>query len=154
MRYLESVKGAHIMRHIKRLTVVFAMALLVVASRSARADEYDESMIFTFSGPVEVPGVVLPAGTYQFKLADPDTDRNVVQILSNDGSQVYATLLTMPNDSVSATDDPIVRLEERPAGSPEAIRAICYPNATGMEFVYPAAPNATGGEARVVHGTR
>jgi hypothetical protein len=109
-------------------------------------------MIFTFSGPVEVPGVVLPAGTYQFKLADPDTDRNVVQILSNDGSQVYATLLTMPNESVTATDDPIVRLEERPAGSPEAIRAICYPGATGMEFVYPADRN--GGEAHVVHGTR
>ena len=152
MRYLESVKGAHIMRHIKKLTVVFAMALLVLASRSARADEYDESMIFTFSGPVEVPGVVLPAGTYQFKLADPDTDRNVVQILSNDGSQVYATLLTMPNESVTATDDPIVRLEERPAGSPEAIRAICYPGATGMEFVYSADRN--GGEAHIVHGTR
>ena len=47
------------MRHIKNLTVVFAMSMLVLASRSARADEYDESMTFTFSGPVEVPGVVL-----------------------------------------------------------------------------------------------
>ena len=140
------------MRHIKKLTVVLAMALLVLASRSARADEYDESMTFTFSGPVKVPGVVLPAGTYQFKLADPDTDRNVVQILSNDGSHVFATLLTIPDESVTTTDDPIVRLEERPAGSPEAIRAICYPGATGMEFVYSADRN--GGEARVVHGTR
>jgi hypothetical protein len=152
MRHLESVKGAHIMRHVRNITVVLAMALLVLAPRSARADEHDESMTFTFSGPVEVPGAVLPAGTYQFKLADPDTDRNVVQILSTDGSQVYATLLTMPNESVTATDDPIVRLEERPAGSPEAIRAICYPGATGMEFVYPADRN--GGEARVMHGTR
>ena len=50
------------MRYIKNITVVLAMALLVLAFRSARADEYDESMTFTFSGPVEVPGVVLPAG--------------------------------------------------------------------------------------------
>ena len=140
------------MCHIKKLTVVFAMVLLVLASRSARADEYDESMTFTFRGPVEVPGAVLPAGTYQFKLADPDRDRNVVQILSHDGSQVYATLLTMPNESVTATDDPIVRLEEQPAGSPEAIRAICYPGATGMAFVYQGDRN--GGEAHIVHGTR
>ena len=80
------------MRYVKTLSVVFAVALLVLAPRTARADAYNQSMIFTFSGPVAIPGVVLPAGTYQFKLADPGTEANVVQILSDDGSQVYATL--------------------------------------------------------------
>ena len=138
MRYLESVKGAHIMRHIKKLTVVFAMALLVLASRSARADEYDQLMILTFSGPVQVPGVVLPAGTYQFKLADPDTARSVVEIRSEDGSQVYATQLTTPVARPTPTDKPVVTFNEpAAAGSPDTIRSIFYPGeTTGMQFVY------------------
>ena len=56
-------------------------------SRSARADEFDRLMVITFSGPVEVPGEVLPAGTYQFKLADPNGDRSLLKIRSGDGSQ-------------------------------------------------------------------
>ena len=73
------------------------MALFVFASWTARADEFDQLMVITFSGSVQVPGAVLPAGTYQFKLADPNGDRNVVEIRSADGSKVYATLLTIPD---------------------------------------------------------
>ncbi len=125
------------MRNVKRVTFILVVALLVVASRSARADEFDRLMVITFSGPVEVPGAVLPAGTYQFKLADPNGDRNVVEIRSDDGSKVYATLLTIPDERSTPTDDPVVTFEERAAGSPEAIRALFYPGeTTGMEFVY------------------
>src|SRR5882672_6442140 len=118
-----SLKGAFIMRDITRITFVLAVALFVLASRTARADEFDRLMVITFSGSVEVPGAVLPAGTYQFKLADPDGDRNVVEIRSADGSKVYATLLTIPNERATPTDQPVVTFEERPAGCPEAIRA-------------------------------
>src|SRR6266849_3163761 len=108
-----SLKGAFIMRYVKRITFVLAVALFVVTSRSARADEFDRLMVITFSGPVEVPGAVLPAGTYQFKLADPNGDRNVVEIRSSDRSKVYATLLTIPDERSTPTDDPVVTFEER-----------------------------------------
>jgi hypothetical protein len=36
----------------------------------AKADDFNQEVIFTFSGPVEIPGSVLPAGTYVFTLAD------------------------------------------------------------------------------------
>jgi hypothetical protein len=36
--------------------------------QSAKADDWDQKTIFTFSGPVEIPGQVLQAGTYVFKL--------------------------------------------------------------------------------------
>jgi hypothetical protein len=36
----------------------------------ALADEWNQKTIVTFSGPVEIPGQVLDAGTYVFKLAD------------------------------------------------------------------------------------
>lgn len=43
----------------------------------ALADEWDQKTIVNFNGPVEVPGRVLPAGTYVFKLADSSSDRNI-----------------------------------------------------------------------------
>jgi hypothetical protein len=36
---------------------------------TAHADELDQTTILTFSQPVEIPGQVLPAGTYVLKLA-------------------------------------------------------------------------------------
>jgi hypothetical protein len=126
------------MRYVKKITFVVAAVLFVLGSRAARADESDKLMVFTFSGPVEVPGAVLPAGTYEFKLADPDGDRSVLQILNEDGSKVYATLETIPEERSTATGDPVVTFEEHAAGSPEAIRAVFYPGeTTGMEVIYP-----------------
>ena len=60
----------------------------------------------TFSGPIEIPGVhltgwkVLPAGTYVFKVLDSQSDRHIVQILSKDETDVYATILAIPNYAV------------------------------------------------------
>jgi hypothetical protein len=127
------------MRHVKKITCAFAIALAVLAAQSARADESNQLMIFTFSNPVQVPGVVLPAGTYQFKLAIPDTDRHTLEILSEDGTHSYATLATIPDERATPTDEAVVTFKEGAAGSPEAIRTIFYPGElTGMEFVYPA----------------
>jgi hypothetical protein len=126
------------MRNVKALAFVFIAAVSVFASQSVRADEFDQEMVLKFSGPVEVPGIVLPAGTYTFKLADSFSSSNVVEILNDDGSRVYATLLTIPDERSTPTYEPVVTFEERAKGSPEAIRSIFYPGSTiGMEFVYP-----------------
>jgi hypothetical protein len=127
------------MSYVRTIALVSALALVVLAPRSARADEFNRLMIVTFSGPVAVPGAVLPAGTYQFKIADPTNgDPNVVEIRSEDGSKVYATLLTIPAQRTTPTDAPVVTFEARAAGSPEAIRTVFYPgDITGIEFVYP-----------------
>jgi hypothetical protein len=42
----------------------------VLLPRTAAADERDKRTIVTFSQAVEIPGKVLPAGTYVFRLAD------------------------------------------------------------------------------------
>jgi hypothetical protein len=110
----------------------------VVLSPRAPADIADRKTVVTFSAPVEVPGKVLPAGTYVFKTLDTAGSRNVVQILDKDEKQVYATILAVPNYRLDPPEKPIISFEERPSGSPEAIKAWFYPGDNyGAEFVYP-----------------
>lgn len=109
-----------------------------VAASSAHADEWDQKTVLTFSQPVEIPGRVLPAGTYMFKLADLMGDRHIVQIFNADGSQIIATIMAIPDYRLKSTDQTVIKFGEVPAGSPETIRAWFYPgNTVGQEFVYP-----------------
>jgi hypothetical protein len=109
----------------------------LVSASSARADEWDKKTILTFSQPFEIPGHVLPAGTYMFKLNDTMSDRHVVQVFNADGSKIFATILAIPNYRLKVTDGTTIRFREMPAGQPEAIRAWFYPGrSVGEEFVY------------------
>jgi hypothetical protein len=128
-------------------TTAFGLALMVaVFSPVANASEWNHKTVMTFSAPVEIPGVhlkgwgVLPAGTYVFKVLDSQTDRHIVQIFNQDETQIYATILAIPNYRLKATDKTVVTFRERPAGEPEALRAWFYPGRNwGEEFVYPKA---------------
>src|SRR5208283_5430121 len=125
-------------------TTVFSFALMgAVFSPGAKADDWNRKTTFTFSGPVEIPGVhlqgwaVLPSGTYVFKILDSQSDRHIVQIFSADEKTVYATILAIPNYRLKGTDKTVMTFRERPAGEPEALRAWFYPGSnSGEEFVY------------------
>jgi hypothetical protein len=129
------------------ITSAFCLALTAaVFSPAARADDWNRKTVMTFSGPVEIPGVhlkgwgVLPAGTYVFKILDSQSDRHIVQIFNKDETEVYATVLAIPNYRLKATNKTVVTFRERPAGEPEALRAWFYPGRNwGEEFVYPKA---------------
>jgi hypothetical protein len=115
-----------------------AAALTVAVAPGARADEWNKKTILTFSGPVQVPGATLPAGSYVFKLADIPGNRHVVQVFDKDEKKIYTTMLAVPNERLEPTDEPVVLFAERAAGSPQAIKVWYYPgNRTGNEFVYP-----------------
>jgi LPXTG-motif cell wall-anchored protein len=104
----------------------------------AIADEWDQKTIFTFSGPVEIPGQVLSPGTYVFKLADSSSDRIVVQVFSKNEKHLYGTFLSIPDQRLRPAGKPIITFDERAAGSPEAVRAWFYPGEDlGHQFVYP-----------------
>lgn len=120
------------------IPAVAAAVLALLSATSARADTWNQLTYFTFSAPVEIPGVALPAGTYMFKLADTEESRNVIQVFNKDGSKVYATFLAIPDERMTPADKPVVTFEETPVGTPEAIKAWFYPGDTiGHEFVYP-----------------
>jgi hypothetical protein len=106
-----------------------------------RADEWNKETTVDFSGPVEVPGKVLPAGKYVFKIADSESNRNTVEIFSEDANgreNLMATILAVPDYRETTPDKPVFQFEERAAGSPKAIHSWFYPGEnTGWEFVYP-----------------
>lgn len=136
--YLEwyEVKEAKLMRVMK--AVCCAAIVTMMAAPSVRADQWDKKTILTFSGPVQIPGATLPAGSYVFKLADLSGNRHVVQVFDKDQKKIFATLLAIPNDRMEASDDPVVMFAERPAGSPQAVKVWYYPGERiGNEFVYP-----------------
>jgi hypothetical protein len=104
----------------------------------ARADTWNHKTKIEFSEPVQLPGKVLPAGTYIFKLMDSASDRHIVQVFNKEQSQIEGTFLTIPDKRLKATGKTVIRFAERPAGSPEALKAWFYPGARwGEEFVYP-----------------
>jgi hypothetical protein len=130
------------MKTARKLGLLFCMAILIVTfSSSAKADNFDKLTIFTFSASVELPGdVVLSPGSYVFKLLDNPGNRNIVQILDRDQSQVYATILTVPTERPRPTDNTVVEFYETADGPQNALKAWFYPGETsGQEFVYPRA---------------
>src|SRR6266403_510871 len=103
---------------------------------AAHADAWDLTTKLTFSQPVQVPGKVLPAGTYLFRLANSD-DRHIVQVFSSDRKVLYATLMANPTLRQEPSGESVVTFAEQGPGKPEALLKWFYPGeATGNEFVY------------------
>jgi hypothetical protein len=120
------------------LTMLFLVGLGALATvPDAKADPWNQKTILTFSGPVQIPGQVLPAGTYVFKLANASS-RHIVQVFNKDENHVYGTFLAIPDYRMRPSDKTIIRFDERAAGEPQAIKAWFYPGRSyGHEFVYP-----------------
>jgi LPXTG-motif cell wall-anchored protein len=120
------------------VSVLVAACFVTMAPAPAGAETIDKLANLTFNRSVQIPGVLLNAGTYQFRLADPDSSRKVVQVLSHDGAHVYASFHTMPASRMEATDEAIVTFRETPAGVPPAVRSLFYGGElSGYEFMYP-----------------
>jgi hypothetical protein len=91
----------------------------------------------TINERIQVPGKVLPVGTYVFKMLD-SNDRTLVAIYDADEMQLITTVQGIPSVRREAPDKTILQLEERPSGQPQALKAWFYPGDNfGVEFVYP-----------------
>ncbi len=126
------------MRRIRTLQIAICAAVLCAAlGTSARADNWDRKTVVNFNNAVEIPGQVLPPGTYVFKLVNLPNSRNLVQIMNEDQSFTFATLQTVSTYRWHATDHTLFRLDERAGDSPEAIRTWYYPGDNrGLDFIY------------------
>ena len=124
-------------------TRVFGLACAVAVfvclmAAPVSAQPLDKRTLFTFSGPVTLPGVTLPAGQYLFRLADPNSSSKVVQVLNADGTKPYGLFFTISAERLEPASSPEVRFMETASGTPAAIRTWWYPGERrGYEFIFP-----------------
>jgi hypothetical protein len=120
------------------IAVGLIIAFTLFFELAAHADEWDQATTMTFNEPIQIPGQVLPAGTYVLKLASRDSDLNTVQIFNSDRTVVYGTFQTIPTDRREPTGDTVIDLAKQGSGQPDALLKWFYPgDSTGHEFVYP-----------------
>jgi hypothetical protein len=124
---------------VKTVLVLLALTLLgAITASSVQADDWNKKTVMTFSQPVEIPGQILPAGTYTIKLVDIGSERHEVRFLDADGIKVIATVLAINNWRLKPTGETVVKFAERSGDNPEALKAWFYPGDNfGQEFVYP-----------------
>jgi hypothetical protein len=117
----------------KRALIVASSIALVFAAFLAVPASAVEPYSLTFSAPVQVPGAMLPPGTYQFRPTIP----RVMQVMSGDHAILYATFMTIPRYRLDSTAEAVVVFEEAPTGVAPSVK-IWFPpyEHTGFEFVY------------------
>jgi hypothetical protein len=131
-----------------RTAACAALLFAALPPRPVRADDFNDRTIVKFSNAVRVPGTVLPAGTYVFKVLETSADRIVVQISNEAESHTFATLIAVPDvymtpqarrfDPLAPSyDETHMTFYESAPGQPEALKTWYYPGANmGREFVY------------------
>ena len=125
----------------KRIAAVAAFGVilgLVLASSVGAASDDKRTTYMTFSQPVGLPGVTLPAGTYLFEVADPLMSADIIRVSNRQRNMVYFTAFT---DRVERLDG--VRGETGIVFAPPqagTVRKIAawYPRGESMghEFIY------------------
>lgn len=122
--------------------VCTAAFLAAATTASAQDSNIDQRTYLTFSGPVQMPGVTLPAGKYVFKLA-PTALHNVMQVFDGEETHIIGQWFFVPANRTTeeqsrADGKPVVMFREMPEGFTPAIHYFFYPtDLTGKEFIYP-----------------
>jgi hypothetical protein len=102
------------------------------------ADEYDRKTVISISQPLEVPGVVLPPGTYVMRLFNSSTNRHIVQFMNERQNQQLALTFAISAERIRPAEKTILTMYEGSQGAPPAARTWFYPGDTvGQEFLYP-----------------
>jgi hypothetical protein len=123
---------------VKKIAIVASLVLSGLMAGTVRASEEDQAIRVSFSQPVQIPGRVLPAGTYYFVIMN-TSDRKTVRITDEDGTRTIAVVQTINRERWQRTSGTEFTLAEGRGVEPEAIVAWFYPGrTTGHEFVYPA----------------
>src|SRR6267378_828999 len=121
--------------------MICLMLLGIFFVPKGRADIADKKTIVTVDQSIQVPGKVLPAGTYVFKLLN-SNDPTRVSIFNADETHLIATIQGISDSRSQISDKTILQFEERPSGQPEALKVWFYPGEdSGVEFVYPDQKN-------------
>jgi len=119
-------------------SVLSAAMVGMVALPALQADPVKKATEVTFSGPTEIPGMVLPPGKYMIKVPDPYTHSDMVGFYDPSESHLYKLVRTVPAYRTNLNDKTVITFQERAAGAPPAVDRWFYPDDYyGRQFVYP-----------------
>lgn len=123
---------------IRSLSLIAAAALCAVAfAPGLHASAMNKKTLVTVNAPVEIPGQVLPAGTYTFTVVN-RSGGQVVAIRNHKTGRFIKFILASPTYRSATPNKPIVTLAERPSSNPPAISKWFYPGYnSGLKFTYP-----------------
>jgi hypothetical protein len=122
---------------VKKIAIVASLVLSGLMAGTVRASEEDQAIKVNFSQAVQIPGHVLPAGTYYFVIMN-TSDRQTVQITNEDRTRTIAIVQAISRERWQGTGTEFT-LAEGQGVEPAAVIAWFYPGrTTGHELVYPA----------------
>jgi len=117
------------------LAIFLALILLTPAARASEANQMTQ---LTFNQSVQIPGTVLPAGTYWFAVPERVEEHDIVIVYNADRSDVLAVLQTRPTERTITTERTELTLAEQSQGAPYALMSWFYSGRnTGHDFIYP-----------------
>ena len=119
------------------LTLLVVTGIVGVAA-SVNATSIAHVNYITFSAPVALPGVSLPAGTYVFETPLFPSSLDIVRVSSRDRQRVYLTAFTQAvNRPARSASAPLIVLDEARRGTPPPVR-VWFPagESIGHAFVY------------------
>ena len=119
---------------LRSLTLTAAVA--VAAAAFAATSHASDANTLTFSRDVALPGVVLPAGSYVFEIANPTSSGDVVRV-RRDGRVAYMGFTLAVDRPAHMPADQPVTLGEGGSGTPAPIKA-WFPigSSRGHQFMY------------------
>jgi hypothetical protein len=128
------MKKVAVRRNFAAVAVVLAFLIVLPV---VRADEWNQATLFTFNQSVQIPGQVLPAGTYVFEIVN-NFNHEIVRILNADRTNVIALIQARPTTQKGFTGKAAIVLAERGSSQPPAVVAWSYAGRSeGHQLIYP-----------------
>jgi len=128
------------MRKLNLIPLALAALLLALSlSSSVKADDWNKKTVVTFDQDVGIPGWVLPAGTYVFKLLNSSSNRFIVQVWDQDEMHLITTLMTVGDSYPNPTGHSYFVLDTSQAddGFPPALVSWFFAGSDeGRDFIY------------------
>jgi hypothetical protein len=124
--------------------VLIAVLVALSLNSGVKADESNKKTVVTFNQDVEIPGWVLPAGTYVFKLLNSSANRFTVQVWDQDEMHLITMLQTIGDSYPNPDGNPYFVLDtsQTDEGYPPAIVSWFFAGSNeGRDFIYPGSSN-------------
>ncbi len=131
------------MKAVTRLLALTALVVIIgfAAAPSAYAT-IPEGSFLRLAAPLDVGGTILEPGVYVIKVLPNISNRNLLQVTNEDGSTVFATVLSIPHQIPASGEKGDTTFVYYPAvaGAPQALRTWYAPDSAsggGHDIVYP-----------------